>query len=334
MKHNILKALCLMMALMLLGTACAFAEETAQTPFEKHGKLSVQGSQLVDQNGEHYQLYGMSTHGIAWFPQYLCDETITALRNEWNTNCIRIAMYTYEYGGYCNGGNKNQLKTMVKNGVEYATNQGMYVIIDWHVLNEKSPLVYMEESVKFFEEMSALYADRDNVIYEICNEPNGTSWADVTTYANTVIPVIRANDPDAIVIVGTPTWSQDVHKALETPLEYDNLLYALHFYAGTHKEWLRERMASCIDAGLPIIVSEFGICDASGNGALDYESAEAWKAIIEEYNVSYFCWNLANKNESSSIFKPGNKTLSGWTDNDLSDQGKWIRDWFLTETNP
>lgn len=335
MKKNMQKMLCLFLAIwMCLGAAGVLAEDIKPTPFEKHGKLRVEGAYLLDQNGEKYQLFGMSTHGIAWYPQYVNRQTFTALRDEWNNNCVRIAMYTHEYGGYCSGGDQEKLKTIVKNGVEYATELGMYVIIDWHVLNEKTPLKYKDEALKFFEEMSSLYAGQDNVIYEICNEPNGTSWAAVKTYANEVIPVIRANDPDAIIIVGSSTWSQDVHVVQMDPLEYDNLLYALHFYAGTHKDYLRDRMKTCIKLGLPIIVSEFGICDASGNGKLDYESGEAWKKLIEEYNVSFFCWNLANKGESSSIFKPLSIARSGWTDDDLSDQGKWIRDWFLTKTNP
>lgn len=340
---------CFMAAALLLSGCTATGENNAteqntaaaegvnksgEAPFTAHGKLSVKGADLVDEKGEKYQLYGMSTHGLAWFPRYVCQETVTALRQEWNTNCIRLAMYTYESGGYCSDGDKEQLKALIKNGVEYATNEGMYVIIDWHVLNDRNPLTFKDEAVSFFDEMSSLYSDSDNIIYEICNEPNGASWEDVTAYANEVIPVIRANDSDAVIIVGTPTWSQDINLALDKPLNYDNILYALHFYAATHKEWLRDRMENCINSGLPVIVSEFGICDASGNGALDIEQANEWKKLIEKYNISYMCWNLANKNESSSIFPENSTKLSGWTDEDLSGQGIWIRDWFLTETNP
>lgn len=301
------------------------------TPFEKHGRLSVKGPDLMDQQGEKFQLYGMSTHGVAWYPQYVCEETFRALRDEWNTNCVRLAMYTYEHDGYCTDGDQEKIKAIMRRGVDAATALGMYVIIDWHILNEKTPLRYQQEAMTFFAEMSATYKDHDNVLYEICNEPNNTSWEDVCQYANAVIPVIRGNDPDAVIIVGTPTWSQDVHLALAQPLPYDNLLYTLHFYAGTHKDDLRARMKQCIEAGLPVIVSEFGICDASGDGALDLESAAAWRALIEEKQVGFFCWNLANKNESSSVFVVHNTALSGWGDDLLNEQGKWIRAWFQSK---
>lgn len=324
----------LLLASLLLSCCTAFAQDAStadDTPFALHGALSVHGADLVDCNGEKFQLRGMSTHGIAWFPAYVNFDTFAYLRDEWNTNCVRIAMYTSEYGGYCSGGNQTQLKKLLMNGVDYATELGMYVIIDWHVLNDKNPLVYKEQAAAFFAEMSALYADYDNVIYEICNEPNGTSWNDIYTYANEIIPIIRANDSNAVIIVGTPTWSQDIHNALSKPLEYDNIMYALHFYAATHTEWLRQRMESCITSGLPVFVSEFGICDASGNGKIDMEQANAWKDLIEKYNVSYICWNLSNKNESSSIVAAGCTKLYGWTEEELSTQGQWIAEWFKGE---
>lgn len=306
---------------------------SADTPFGKHGALSVNGTDLVDASGEKIQLYGMSTHGIAWFPQYVSLETFTTLRDDWNTNCVRISMYTAENSGYCTGGNQDNLKELVRNGVEYATELGMYVIIDWHILREETPLLYKDEAIAFFDEMSKLYADRDNIIYEICNEPNGSgSWSAVKEYANEVIPVIRANDPNSVILVGTPTWSQDIDQALDSPLDYDNLMYTLHFYAATHTDWLRNRMKQCIDSGLPVFISEFGTCDASGSGAIDYEQSEAWKDIIEEYNVSFFCWNLANNKETSSVIDSSCKKTSGWTDDELSDQGKWITEWFRSET--
>lgn len=303
------------------------------TPFGKHGALSVKGTDLVGASGEKVQLRGMSTHGLAWFPQYVNFDTFKFLRDEWNTNCVRLAMYTHENGGYCAGGNKEQLKTLVRNGVDYASQLGMYVIVDWHVLNEQNPLTYKDEAKKFFDEMSKEFAGKDNVIYEICNEPNGSgSWQNVTAYANEVIPIIRANAPNSVILVGTPQWSQNIDQALAAPLKFDNIMYTLHFYAATHTDWLRNKMESCINSGLPVFVSEFGTCDASGNGGVDVGQSNAWKDLIEKHNVSYMCWNLANKNESSSIIASGCSKLYGWSDNELSTQGKWIRDWFKSET--
>lgn len=299
------------------------------TPFEKHGALHVSGIHLTDSHGSPLQLFGMSTHGIAWFPKFVCLETFRTLRDQWHTNCVRLAMYTAEHDGYCTDGDKESTKALVRKGVESATELGMYVIIDWHILRDENPMVYQEEAIAFFDEMSRLYANHANVIYEICNEPCGnTTWADVSAYANRVIPVIRANAPEAVIIVGTTCWSQDIHYALEKPLAFDNLMYALHFYAATHTDGLRGRMRECLEAGLPVFVSEFGTCDASGNGALDPEQTAKWRELMDEYQVSYMCWNLANEHESSSIVRYDCPKVSDWEDCDLNEQGILIRDWF------
>ena len=301
----------------------------ASTPFGQHGALHVENGKLTDENGNTVQLYGMSTHGIAWFPQYINYDSFRTLRDDWNTNCIRLAMYTAEYGGYCAGGDKEQLKQLVKDGVSYATELGMYVIVDWHILSDCDPNQNKDEAIAFFREMAEVFADNDNVLYEICNEPNGgTSWDSIKSYAEEVIPVIRAQKPDAVILVGTPTWSQEIDKAAASPLDDSNVMYTLHFYAGTHKDDLRNRLETYVQNGLPVFVSEFGMCDASGNGANDFDSTTKWLDLLNKYQISFCCWNLANKDESSSVFKASSTALSDWTDDDFHESGRWIRDYF------
>ena len=304
-------------------------EVDASTPYGQHGALHVENGKLTDENGNTVQLYGMSTHGIAWFPQYINYDSFRTLRDDWNTNCIRLAMYTAEYGGYCAGGDKEQLKQLVRDGVSYATELGMYVIVDWHILSDCDPNQNKDEAIAFFREMSEAFADNDNVLYEICNEPNGgTSWDSIKSYAEEVIPVIREQKPDAVILVGTPTWSQEIDKAAASPLTFDNVMYTLHFYAGTHKDDLRNRLETCAQNGLPVFVSEFGMCDASGNGANDFDSTTKWLDLLNKYQISFCCWNLANKDESSSVFKASSTALSDWTDDDFNESGRWIRDYF------
>ena len=299
------------------------------TPFGQHGALHVENGKLTDADGNTVQLYGMSTHGIAWFPQYINYDSFRTLRDDWNTNCIRLAMYTAEYGGYCAGGDKEQLKQLVRDGVSYATELGMYVIVDWHILSDYDPNQNKDEAIAFFREMSEAFADNDNVLYEICNEPNsGTSWDSIKSYAEEVIPVIREQKPDAVILVGTPTWSQEIDKAAASPLTFDNVMYTLHFYAGTHKDDLRNRLETCAQNNLPVFVSEFGMCDASGNGANDFDSTTKWLDLLNKYQISFCCWNLANKDESSSVFKAASTALSDWTDEDFNESGRWIRDYF------
>ncbi len=295
------------------------------------GALHVEGTHLMGSNGEQVQLRGASTHGLAWFPQYVNEEWFRQLHDEWKANVVRLAMYTAESGGYCTDGDKEALKVLVKQGVQFATACDMYVIVDWHILSDLNPNVYIDEAKNFFSEMSHEFAGNDNVLYEICNEPNGgTDWPAIKTYAEQVIPVIRQNDEDAVIIVGTPNWSQFVDEAAADPItDQDNIMYTLHYYAATHKEDLRSRMVGAIDAGLPIFVTEYGICDASGNGALDIDQANQWIDTLDQYGVSYVAWNMANKDESSSIFLSSCGKTSGFTVDDLSESGKWLRDMLI-----
>ena len=243
----------------------------------QNGALHVEGSQLVDAAGDPVQLRGVSTHGLAWYPQYVNEELFSELREDWGANAVRFALYSDEEGGYATDGRRVELNDLVLKGVEYATAADMYAIVDWHILSDGNPRTHAWAAKEFFKLVSARLADHDNVIYEICNEPNGkTTWADVKAYAAEIIPVIRANDPDAVIVVGTPTWSQDIQDAAADPLSEDNVMYALHFYAATHQDDLRDRLKTAVEGGLPVFVTEFGICEASGAGEIDYESADEW----------------------------------------------------------
>lgn len=291
------------------------------TPLEEHGALSVNGTNIIDENGEKFQLKGVSTHGLQWYPQYVNKETFEYMRDNWKINAVRLAMYSDPNVGY-----NTNLHKIVENGVEYATDAGLYVIIDWHILSDGNPNTNKVAAINFFKEMAEKYKENNNVIYEICNEPNGdVQWErDIKPYAQDVIKEIREIDEDAIIVVGTPTWSQDVDVVAKSPINgYENIMYTLHFYAATHKDYLRQKLNTALNAGLPIFVTEFGICDASGNGAVDIEEGNKWIDYLNSNNISWMCWSLSNKNESSSILKNTEK-LSNWTKEELSEEGKWL----------
>lgn len=291
------------------------------------GRLHVKGTKLVDKKGHEVQLRGVSTHGLSWYPQYVNDKCFAQLHDKWGANVVRLAMYTEEYNGYCSGDAKNcsDLKKLIKKGVRLAKKHKMYVIVDWHILSDGNPNSHKKEAKAFFREMSREFKGYNNVIYEICNEPNnGTSWKEIKSYARSVISTIRKNDKKAVIVVGTPTWSQDVDQAAADPIKGDNIMYALHFYAATHKADLRNKMTAAINKGLPVFVTEYGICDASGNGAIDKKEADRWIQTMDEYSVSYIAWNLSNKQESSSIIKSSCPKVSGFKKSELSDEGRWL----------
>lgn len=322
--------------LLFAGLLLFMDQQVLAGAVEENGALAVSGTKLVSQKtGKPVVLRGVSTHGINWdvgYP-YISKAAFQTLRDNYGVNAVRLAMYTTEYYGYCDKGSAQEsqstvqktLKERIDAGVSAATELGMYVIIDWHVLNDQNPNKYKKEAKDFFKEMSKKYANQDNVLYEICNEPNGgTSWSDISSYAKAVIPVIRANDKDAVVLVGTPSWSQDVDVASKSPLSYDNIMYSLHFYAATHKDSYREKLRTALANGLPVMVTEFGVSEASGAGSINTGEAKKWLDLLDANEISYFAWSLSNKAESASLLKAGTGKKSGWKSSDLSAAGKWI----------
>ena len=286
--------------------------------YSYNGKLNLKDKKIVNKNGESFQLKGISSHGIQWFKEYVNDDNIKTLK-KYGANVFRIAMYTEENGYTVNKSLKNDAFKMM----DLVIKNDMYVIIDWHILSDGDPLKHLNESKEFFDEVSKKYKDYDNVIYEICNEPNGNvTWDNnVRPYAKEVLSVIRKNKKDAIVIVGTPTWSQDVDKAAEHPLNDDYVMYSLHFYSGTHSSWLRDRAKEALNK-IPIFVSEWGVSDASGNGGVYLDEADKWMSFINENNLSWVNWSLTDKNESSALLKENTNGVVN--DNNLSESGKYI----------
>lgn len=289
------------------------------------GRLQVSGTKLTDESGNIIQLRGVSTHGISWFPDYVNYDAFATLRDDWGANVVRIAMYPEEYNGYLSGGDKDSLKQIIDNGVNYATELGMYVIIDWHVLNY-APSRHTQEACDFFAEMASKYSGHDNVIYEICNEPVGADWnSDIKPYAETVIGTIRQFDDHSLILVGTNTWSQDVDSVVGNTLDDGNVMYVAHFYAGTHKENIRNKISTALNAGVPVFISECSICDASGNGGIDYASANEWLDFMNSNQLSFIAWSLSNKAETSALISSGCSAKSGWSDGDLSETGRWFK---------
>ena len=288
------------------------------------GALRVKGAKLVDESDAPVVLRGISTHGLAWFPGYVNQAMFDEMA-AWGANVVRLALYTEEYGGWCSGGDRAMLRKLVLEGVAYAQNADLYVIVDWHTLSDNDPTTHVDEAKAFFADITAELGDDPHVLYEVCNEPNGaTDWATVKSYAEQVIPVVREKAPHAICLVGTPEWCQHPEQAAVDPLSFDNVLYTTHFYAATHGSWLRDRVAEATSAGLPVFVSEFGLCDASGNGAIDEGEANAWISFLDERGIGRVMWNLSNKDESSAIVVSSCDKTSDLREGDLSQAGRWV----------
>ncbi|WP_257459836.1 glycoside hydrolase family 5 protein [Archangium lipolyticum] len=290
------------------------------SPVGLHGQLKIVGNQLQDQHGAQVQLKGMSLFWSQWGGAFYNASVVNSLADGWKVSVVRAAM-AVENGGYLT--NPTAEKERVKTVVNAAIAKGIYVIIDWHDHNATQ---HTQQAKAFFTEMAQLYGNKPNVIFEIFNEPDGESWGEIKSYALEVIGAIRATGANNVVVVGTPTWSQDVNVAADSPItQYSNVAYTLHFYAGTHRQFLRDKATYALNKGIALFVTEFGTCDASGNGGLDLAESQLWMDFLNSRKLSWANWSLFDKPETASALKPGSSTTGPWPDSALTPSGAFIK---------
>ncbi|WP_203781684.1 glycoside hydrolase family 5 protein, partial [Paractinoplanes rishiriensis] len=306
----------------------------AGSPVAVNGKLSVCGVNLCNEAGTEIQLRGMSSHGLQFFPNCVNTDSLEALRNDWKADFVRLSMYVQE------GGLETDpvgFTAKVNGLVDDATALGLYVIVDFHILTPGDPLFNLDRAKTFFEDVSTEHADKDNVIYEIANEPNNTSWDNIKSYADQVIPVIRGNVPDSVVLVGTRGFSSlglsdgsDEREVIEDPVDFENIMYTFHFYAASHGAD-RRAVVQRAAASLPLFVSEFGTQTFTGDGNNDLASATAWLDLLKSLKIGYAMWSFSDGRETNSAFKQGTCAGTDYAGNGvLTESGAFIRDRILS----
>ena len=290
------------------------------TIVEKYGQLSVNAAHIVDQNGNPISLRGMGLFWSQWMGRFYNESCVQWLKNDWKCTVVRAAMGV-ESGGYLQ--NPQAEMNKVKTVINACINAGIYVIVDWHDHNAEK---HQPQAIAFFKEIAQLYGNYPNIIYEIYNEPVHVSWTNVVKpYSVTLIDSIRSIDPDNLILVGSPTWSQDVDTASRNPIDRTNIAYTLHYYAATHKQALRNKAITAMNNGIALFVSEWGTCEATGSGVLDYAEVETWLNFMETKKISWCNWSVCDKEETSAALKPGAGSNGGWPDSMLSASGTLVK---------
>lgn len=326
----------------VLGTTCKAETPKAKTDvpgtqnpknaFTVNGVLRLDGTQLTNQHGKAVQLRGMSTHGLQYRGNCYTDASLNLVANGWGADILRISMYIQE-GGY----EKNPVKftQMVDDLVEKCYQMGIYALIDWHMLHPGDPNANTALAKVFFEHVSKKHASKGNVLYEICNEPNDkegkVTWPMIKNYAEQIIPIIRANDAKSIIIVGTPENAARPDLVIGDALAYKNVMYTMHFYAAdtwqsNHQQRRMDYVAKAIDNGIPVFVTEFGTQNGWGDGANDFVASQKWLDFMRDKKISWCNWNFSDSPLSGAAWKNGTCPDGPWTDDQLKESGKWIKE--------
>lgn len=284
--------------------------------------LRVDGTQLVYENGEAAVLRGVSYGWHNWWPRFYNKESVKWLKEDWGVDVVRAAMgIHYRETELTYNAEPKKAVEIISRVIDGAIENGVYVIIDFHTHH-----LELEMAKTFFADMARKYGQHPNVIYEIYNEPVHDSWEDVKAYSEEVISVIRAIDPDNLILVGNPHWDQDLHIVADNQIQgVSNIMYTLHYYAATHGETLRKRGDYALSKGAPIFISESAGMEASGDGPMDYEAWQAWRDWAEERKISWITWSVADKDETCSFLYPSASDTGPWSEADLKESAKATR---------
>ncbi|MFF8102900.1 glycoside hydrolase family 5 protein [Streptomyces sp. NPDC016640] len=303
----------------------------AGTPVAVNGQLEVCGTRLCNEHGTPVQLRGMSTHGTQWYPQCLTGGSLDALAEDWGADVLRVSTYVQE-GGYET--DPAHFTGLADSLIRQASDRGMYVIVDWHMLDPGDPHLNLDSARTFFTDIANRNKGRDNILYEIANEPSGVSWSRIKSYAERIIPVIRAVDPDAPVLVGTRAWSSlgvsegaDESEVVNNPVDASNIMYTFHFYAASHRDEYLAALSRAADR-IPVFVTEFGTQNYAGEGEDDFAMAQRYLDLMASRKISWTNWNFSDDHRSGAVFTTGTCAGDGpWTGtSSLKPAGVWVRD--------
>jgi endoglucanase len=309
----------LKMKILLLLSALLFCDCSNAQPVKLYGHLQVKGTQLCSEKGTPVVLRGMSFGWHNFWPRFYNQKAVDWLYKDWNCSVVRAAMGIEPKGGYKedSAGAVQKIRAVV----DGAITSKIYVIIDWHSHN-----INLAEAKSFFAQMAKDYGSYPNVIYELFNEPDYETWEEVKKYETEVIKEIRKYDPDNIILLGNPHWDQDIHLVADSPLQgFSNIMYTVHFYAATHKQFLRDRCSEALKKGIPIFISESAGMESSGDGAINEEEWLKWIEWAEQNKVSWITWSVSDKDETCSVLLPSASSDGGWKEKDMKQSGKEAR---------
>jgi aryl-phospho-beta-D-glucosidase BglC (GH1 family) len=273
--------------------------------------IRVEGNQFVDEQGDPVEFRGVA----------IADPDKLALQDRWSkdlfeeigswgANIIRVPIHPVAWRGR---GKQGYLE-LLDDAVRWATDLGLYLMIDWHSIGNLETGLFQhpmydttkQETLEFWRTIAARYKGvPTTAFYEIFNEPtvyNGqlgtTTWSKWKAFNEEVIGVIYAHDRNVIPLVAGFNWAYSLTPVAAEPIEAEGVGYVSHPYpqkveAPWEEKW--EQDFGFVADEFPVFVTEFGFKPADQPGAhMPVIGDEEYGTAITDYfaknGISWAAW--------------------------------------------
>ena len=257
------------------------------------------------------------------------------IKKDWHANTVRLSVHPGVYKK-----DFDEMKKILEKEVSAAREQGIYVIIDWHVIGMPNgwykPCPYGEDhyysydsnfntAKEFWEMMAVKYRGDRGVMFELWNEPadpKTNKWENLKPYMERLYEIIRSQGADNLIIVPGVWWTYDLRGIGDKPLAGKNIAYSWHNYEANERYLKWDQALAGLNDKYPIVVTEWGYeNDPTSSYNVKTEYPEKFKQFILDKGLHFtaWCWH--------GTWKP-HLLNSDWES--LTDYGKFVKN-FLAE---
>ena len=318
---------------MNVNAAASCSAANGQSKQSTLPRLKVSGTKIVDSNNKRVILKGFccgtSTRITTDWPNWYTDQTFKTIKS-WGVNVFRITFKPDQYVEH------PEYMDLLYGYIDMCVDNNLYVLVSW--MGNKDYLNYSAQAASFFDSMSKRYSNCNNIIYEVCNEPFHSSWPSIRAYADSMINVIRANSPNAVIAVPMPYHILDsddyMDSVINNPLNYKNIIYTYHMYVGSslHNSTL-DSIDKVLNNNYPVLISEWGATESNGRDGFYKDKALTWLNFLDSRKIGWINFNLSdvywkNTPYNSSVVKMG-QWNSNLNDDILSESGYLMKHYFL-----
>ena len=335
--------------------------------------LKVKGNQILDSKDQPVTLRGVNAACLEWSSdgEGHILETVRVAIDDWNCNTIRIPLSQDRWFGKAPEQNDEgkAYRSLVKEVVDLCSSKGCYIILDlhWSDANEWGQNIGQHSmpdrnSIIFWKDFAAVYANHPAVIFDLYNEPHDITW-DVWLKGGIIkdrpngpdlpaktfeavgiqemLDAVRSTGAKNVVIAGGIEWAYDFDGILEGRQLNDpagnGVIYANHAYDHFGESiftWIANMKEA--SAKFPIIISEFG-WSGGPNRRREWWGNNPSSALnddwllhlikgIQENNWSFAAWDLHPA--------AGPTLIADWNYMPTPDFGVYVKQLLLTGKTP